>query len=106
MKRIIFLTPKAVPHGFAAAGFEQQTVADTEAAAALLAARNAADVGVIIVDERLLPAIDEALLTRLRQNWAGILLVLPAPAAGAAAEEDYLQRMIRRALGYHIRIQE
>ena len=34
------------------------------------------------------------------------LLVLPTPAGVVPVEEDYLQRLIRRALGYHVRIRE
>lgn len=43
---------------------------------------------------------------KTEKRWAGILLILPAPQETAAVSEDYLQRMIRRALGYHVRIRE
>jgi len=106
MKRVVFITPDDLPHGFAAAGFEQQLTSGVEALATLLAVVADADVGVVIVDERLLATIDESALDRIRQRWAGILLVLPAPTGATEVGEDYLQLLIRRALGYHIRINE
>jgi len=106
MKRVVFLTPEGLPHGFAAAGFEQLTVADATANEALAAALADKNVGVVIVDERLLMAIGEAALEKSRRRWDGILLVLPAPSDAETGGEDYLQQLIRRALGYHIRIRE
>jgi len=106
MKRVVFITPDDLPHGFAAAGFEQQLTGGAEALATLSSVVADADVGVVIVDERLLATIDASALDRIRQRWTGILLVLPAPAAAAEVGEDYLQQLIRRALGYHIRISE
>jgi len=34
----------------------------------------------------------------------GILLVLPSPVKPPAEVEDYAARLIRRAIGYHVRI--
>jgi len=106
MKRVVFITPEALPYGFAAAGFEQLAVAATAAGEALAATVADKNVGVIIVDERLLAELGEATLEQTRRRWDGILLVLPAPGDSETSGEDYLQQLIRRALGYHIRIRE
>jgi V/A-type H+-transporting ATPase subunit F len=106
MKRLIFITPDDLPHGFAIAGLEQLAVNAEEVTATLETLTSDADVGVLILDERLLPEVDEAWLKKTEKRWAGILLILPAPQETAAVSEDYLQRMIRRALGYHVRIRE
>lgn len=106
MKRVVFITPEGLPHGFAAAGFEQLAVADAAAGQTLVATVADKNVGVVIVDERLLTAIGEAALEQTRRRWDGILLVLPAPSDSETSGEDYLQQLIRRALGYHIRIRE
>jgi V/A-type H+-transporting ATPase subunit F len=40
----------------------------------------------------------------MEHGWAGILLVLPSPEKLPAEVEDYAARMIRRAIGYHVRL--
>jgi len=106
MTRIIFITPEETPYGFAIAGFEQLLTDVTLAEERLMLASAENDVGVIIIDERLLELIEEEKLRQLHEKWQGILLVLPTPAGAVPIEEDYLQRLIRRALGYHVRIRE
>lgn len=106
MKRVVFITPDDLPHGFAIAGLEQMAVSGDEVRAALEALTQDADVGVLILDERLIADIDEAWLKKTEQRWSGILQILPAPERVEEVGEDYLQRMIRRALGYHVRIRE
>lgn len=106
MKRIVFMTPEEPPHGFSIAGFEQK-IADVETVQEkLLQTIEEPDVGVVIVDERLLSEVDDDNLRHIHEQWPGILLVLPTPVGAVPAEEDYLQRLIRRALGYHVRIRE
>lgn len=106
MTRVVFITPEETPYGFAIAGFEQLLTDVTLAEEKLLLAAAENDVGVIIIDERLLEQIGEEKLRQLHEQWPGILLVLPTPAGVVPVEEDYLQRLIRRALGYHVRIRE
>ena len=106
MMRIVFFTPERPPYGFSAAGFEQLLTDSRSALGAMQQAVAEVDVGVVIVDERLLEGIDDQTLQQLQQGWRGILLVLPTPTGALPVEEDYLQRLIRRALGYHVRIRE
>ena len=106
MNRIVFMTPETPPHGFAIAGFEQVMTDAGKAEEKLLQTAEEKDVGVIVIDERLLEQVAEESLTQLHEKWSGILLVLPTPAGVVPVEADYLQRLIRRALGYHVRIRE
>jgi V/A-type H+-transporting ATPase subunit F len=62
------------------------------------------DIGVVVIDERLVRAIPEQRFAELEERWFGLLVTLPAPER-MAGEEDHLQRLIRRALGYHVRLQ-
>ncbi len=106
MKRVVFITPDDLPLGFAIAGLEQLAISGDAATATIEKLTQDADVGVMIVDERLMSAVDATWLKKTEQRWPGILLTLPAPERAAGAGEDYLQRMIHRALGYHVRIRE
>jgi V/A-type H+-transporting ATPase subunit F len=62
------------------------------------------ETGLIIIDERLVTGMPEERLRELEQGWNGILLVLPSPVKPPAEVEDYAARLIRRAIGYHVRL--
>jgi V/A-type H+/Na+-transporting ATPase subunit F len=105
MNSLVFLTPADARPGFTLAGAHQQTVSGGEAATVLQQLLADPDPQVVVVDERLLADIGETRFRELAQRWRGILIVLPAPGAGARLEEDYALRLIRRAIGYQVRLQ-
>ena len=103
MSEVLFLTPKDARYGFSLAGTRQLTIPLAEAETQLREAMADRDVGVLVVDERLVNSIGEKRFAELESSWRGLLVTLPAPEQ--IGEEDALQRMIRRALGYHVRLQ-
>ncbi len=103
MNRIVALTPPDADNGFACCGAVQQAVAPGRAAEALEDALQAAGSGVVILDERLVGKVGEELLHSLEKRWPGVLVVLPAPG-GAGVVEDYAMRLIRRAVGYQVKV--
>lgn len=105
MNRIVVLTPTATGDGFALAGVRQREVANGTEWTELAAACADPAVGVVAADARLLAAIDPHRLQELTSRWAGVLVTLPAPAGTQPGTLDDLQRLIRRALGYHIRLE-
>lgn len=60
--------------------------------------------GVIIIDERLVAPDRQPRLEDLERRWPGLVVVLPAPGKAAEAAEDYALRLIRRAIGYQVRL--
>jgi vacuolar-type H+-ATPase subunit F/Vma7 len=40
----------------------------------------------------------------LEGRWPGLVVVLPAPLRTQVAEEDYVLQLIRRAIGYQVRL--
>ena len=62
------------------------------------------DNGLVILDERLVAGGVEDRLREREQSWPGILLVLPSPEKLPPEAEDYAARLIRRAIGYHVRL--
>lgn len=104
MKAIRFITPEDAAYGFGLAGVEQRTTGREEAEAVLLAALADEAIGVVALDERLLPGIGEETLRRAEQGWAGVLVVLPAPTK-AESGSDYVNRLVSRAIGYQVRIE-
>ncbi len=104
MKKIVFLTPPDVEYGFSLSGIEQ-TVADVPAAEDALRKIIAEPAtGLVIIDERMLAGMPEGRFQEIERGWHGILLVLPSPVKPPAEVEDYAARLIRRAIGYHVRL--
>ena len=106
MRNLVFITPADARHGFTLAGAKQLEVAAADAEATLRQVLADPDTRVAVIDERLLAGIPEERFREMEKRWFGLLIVLPAPETrGALAEEDYALRLIRRAIGYHVRLQ-
>jgi len=106
MKKIVFITPADIRPGFALAGVTHHTPAPEEAEQLLRKVMDDPDTGVAVIDERLSSAIDEERFRTMERKWFGILLVLPSPeTTGGEPMEDYAERLIQRAIGYHVRLQ-
>lgn len=104
MKNIVFITPVDAQYGFSISGAVQYAVASEEAEATLKRVMADPESGVVVIDERLMEGIGEERFREMGKRWYGILIVLPAPEKGVEAE-DYALRLIRRAIGYHVRLQ-
>lgn len=104
MKKIVFITPKDAEYGFSLAGVTQYAVAEIEAEDALRKALGEPGAGVIVIDERLTKGINEKRIMEMEKKWYGVFLILPAPEKPVVEMEDYALRLIRRAIGYHVRL--
>jgi vacuolar-type H+-ATPase subunit F/Vma7 len=104
MKSIAFITPPDAAYGPGLCGVAQHTVEPCDAEETLTRTMAEPGNGLVIIDERLLAAVPEEKLRELEKAWRGILLVLPSPAKPPADAEDYAARLIRRAIGYHVRL--
>lgn len=104
MRKIAFITPSDVEHGFKLTGALQFSADKKSMINVLKQVLNEPDTGIIIIDERLLTEKSEARLKEIERVWNGILLVLPSPKRPEAEVEDYAERLLRRAIGYHVRL--
>ncbi len=103
MNRIVALTPADADNGFACCGAVQHAVLPGRAAETLTQALDEAGSGVVILDERLVEEVGEEMLHSLERRWPGVLVVLPPPGVSGAGE-DYAMRLIRRAVGYQVKV--
>jgi V/A-type H+-transporting ATPase subunit F len=104
VKGIVVITPPDATHGFALAGVRQlNATADTTPAALHELSRDPAT-GVVIIDERLVSRPLREQIRVLEERWPGLVVVLPAPLRAKVAEEDYVLQLIRRAIGYQVRL--
>jgi V/A-type H+-transporting ATPase subunit F len=110
MRRIAFITPPDVECGFSLAGISQIVAGRDDMEETLKKIMDDIENGLVIVDERLLgnghdgKGLTEERLRELEHRWQGILLVLPSPEKPPPEVEDYAARLIRRAIGYHVRL--
>lgn len=105
MKRIVVITPPDARHGFALAGVRQLSARPDELPALLRQLVRDPVIGAVIVDERLVTGVAREHIRELDRRWTGLVIVLPAPErARPVAEEDYVLQLIRRAIGYQVRL--
>ncbi len=110
MKNIVFITPPDAGYGFSLTGVPQYAVEAKAFEETLEKTMEEPGNGLVIVDERFVGARGEAggtfeeRMRELERAWHGILLVLPSPVKPPAEAEDYAARLIRRAIGYHVRL--
>jgi vacuolar-type H+-ATPase subunit F/Vma7 len=106
MKRLMVLTAEGTGSGigFGLAGVPHASVEKEGAEDRLLTLAGTPDIGLIILDESLLPWIRKETLMKIETAWPGVLVVLPVPERPAAESEDYALQLIRRAVGYHVRL--
>ena len=104
MKKIAFITSKDTEFGFSLTGAVQYIADKQNFITILKGAVDIPDTGLIIVDERLVSDSNEDKMRDIEHAWQGILIVLPSPEVPEAEIEDYASRLIRRAIGYHVRL--
>lgn len=104
MKKIVFITPADAAYGFGLAGVVHHAIVAGEAEETLKKATSDPDVGLMILDERIIIEIPEERMKELEESWQGIILALPSPGKPPEEAEDYAARLIRRAIGYHVRL--
>ena len=106
MKEILFLTCNDSDPGFALTGIRQQSLTAEFAWETIQQACSDPEVGVVAVDSRLVESLEPIRLRELTDRWPGVLVTLPAPASRRTTPSDELQRLVQRALGYHVRLQK
>jgi V/A-type H+-transporting ATPase subunit F len=104
VKRVIFITEPAARFGFSLAGLNQYVAEPQELEDVLGKAVSDPENGLIVIDEHLTAGIGEERMKEIEAAWHGVIVVLPSPLAGPGEIEDYAARLIRRAVGYHVRI--
>jgi V/A-type H+-transporting ATPase subunit F len=104
MKKIVFITTGDAEYGFKLTGLDHYVIEEQKVEETLRKITGEPDVGLVIIDERLIKGINEETLKRIEGTWHGIFIVLPSPEKAKVEIEDYAARLIRRAIGYHVRL--
>lgn len=104
MNNVVFITTHDSLPGFVLAGINQHAVNENELEVILGRMVTDSANGLLVIDERLTAGLGEERLRGIERTWRGVMVVLPSPVPPPADVEDYAARLIRRAIGYHVRI--
>jgi vacuolar-type H+-ATPase subunit F/Vma7 len=98
--------PATAP-GFTLAGLPTLVVPEAaDPGAAVVALLGRADVGVVLVEEAIYDAVPADLRRRLDRSPRPVVVPFPGPAwAGARTAEERIVELLRRAIGYRIKLQ-
>ena len=105
MKKIVVATPHDAAGGFAIAGVVHREAAAPHWPGLIDEAAADRAVGVIAIDERLIDRPLQEHLREVERTCSGVIVVLPTPGAPARPEDDYARRLVRRAIGYQVKVQ-
>lgn len=105
MKKVLVLAPADSVSGFAIAGVTAREAGPIQLPDLVDAAIADASVGVVAIDERLIAPTADARIRDVERQWRGSIVVVPSPGRPARPEDDYARRLIRRAIGYQVRVQ-
>jgi len=98
----------SVSDGFALAGIRTVPAVDsTEAAAVLGRLCDQAEPGVLLVEETLYAGLSEELRSALERRALPVVVPFPGPGAGRderPSAESQLVELLRRAIGYRVRL--
>lgn len=101
----VIARPGIVP-GFALAGLPALEVADAIEAGQQVRAAREGGVGVLLIEERLYDALADEVRREGDRRDLPMLVPFPSPtwAAPAVAAEAYIVELLRRAIGYRVRL--
>lgn len=107
MARLLVLTDPDTALGFRLAGVEVSEVSTKEEAAArLLTLLRAKEAGIVIYNEEYQAALSEKSQVALEDSMSPVFFAIPVSQTHRAGEprEQYLARLLRRAIGYQLKI--
>jgi vacuolar-type H+-ATPase subunit F/Vma7 len=105
VKKIAVLAPAQPVAGFAIAGVIAREGVALELPRLIDDAIADASMGVVAIDERLLDRRGLARIRDAERHWRGAIVVVPSPTRPATPVDDYAHRLIRRAVGYQVKVQ-
>jgi vacuolar-type H+-ATPase subunit F/Vma7 len=107
--KVLAISEKELAKGFSLAGIETLTVSDAkQASEALVNIISGGKYGIVIMDEKLSSGLDKQVKTALSSGDGPILVSIDGELRWRDTErlpqDDYVARLIRRAIGYQLNI--
>ena len=107
--KVLAISEKELAKGFSLAGIETLTVSDAkQASEALVNIISGGKYGIVIMDEKLSSGLDKQVKTALSRSNGPMLVSIDGELRWRDTEklpcDDYVARLIRRAVGYQLNI--
>lgn len=102
MFKFMVLTDPDTAAGFRMAGVESREAANVEEARRILPVLlQDEEAGIIAVSEEFMQGLDDRMMARIEQMARPIVIPIPGRARGGGGMA-YIERLLRRAIGYNI----
>ena len=107
MSKLLVITYPDTSLGFSLAGVEVKDVSEGEDITAILQGIvEKGEYGLLAVEEKLLSEVDGGILKRIRKTGIPVIVPIDTPKSWQTEEEmeSHIARLIRRAIGYQVKI--
>ncbi|MBI5047972.1 MAG: V-type ATP synthase subunit F [Deltaproteobacteria bacterium] len=107
MSKLLVITYPDTSLGFNLAGVEVKEVQEGEDITAVLNdIVKTGGYGLLAIEEKLLTKVDEGILKRIRKTGIPVIVPINTPKSwhSEVEMESYIARLIRRAIGYQVKI--
>lgn len=107
MSKLLVITYPDTSLGFKLAGVEVEEVKEDEDITDILNdILKTGDYGLLVVEEKFLAKVDEGVLKRIRKTGIPVIVPIDTPKSWQTESEmeSYIARLIRRAIGYQVKI--
>ncbi len=102
MYKCMVVTDPETASGFRMAGVEVIELANPEEAGKLISKLlHRDDTGVIAMNEDFIEKLDRKIMERIEKSYRPIIIPIPS-GRREAEQESYIDRLLRRAIGYNI----
>ncbi len=102
MRKFVVVTDPDTAIGFRLAGVDAIEARSPEEARGVIASLLARDdTGILAVNEDLLAALDEKFRDRIEKTRRPIVIPVPSTAKGVD-KRSYIERLLRKAIGYNV----
>ena len=107
MYNVVVITDEASSVGFRLAGVEVREASPETAAEILRETVEKGDVGLIAINENLIKAFDQRMMRIVTESEMPLIIPFPPVVYTEEerdVEESYTAQLIRKAIGYHIKL--
>jgi vacuolar-type H+-ATPase subunit F/Vma7 len=107
--KVLAISEKELARGFALAGIETWIVSDArQASEAVAETISSGEYGIVIMDEKLSSGLDKQVTKALSQSDGPMLVSIPGELRWCDTErlphDEYVARLIQRAVGYQLNV--
>ncbi len=109
MAALLLITGKGVAQGFRLGGFKCREIEeDSDIDEVIEEEFESGGLGLICVEERFHERISDRVLKRVRKHGLPVIISMDIPGRWdeAATEESHIARLIRRAIGYQMKLKK